>query len=542
MVQIRRPNKLLCKNARNYFKEYCNNSSIHGFKYFGENRSYFERIWWFVVFVITLCIALYSIMQVYQKWIKSPVIVTFSTMETPIYTIPFPSVTICPESKTAQYLYSHQKVVNDFFFNRNVSDEDLENLRYMGLICERDLAIEYPDNEFITDEIYSKLDSLSPSMPMFYCQFMGKDYPCDELFTKVFTEEGLCYTFNTADNSDIYRENVYFHSLSKVNHSKLEWSLEEGYSKDAGLKTYPRRALLSDITNSLIVNVLFTHLDLDKTCKKGNQGLKVALHTATRIPRMAHEYFRVPLDEVVIAGVTPNMIRTNSRLEYYDVSQRHCYFSYEKHLKYFKIYTPKNCRMECVANYTLYYCGCVPFYMPRENSTNICGLGSFDCAQFAEQSFQSRSLRNDLGETLESLDNKDWPHEGEFFAGDLPDCECLPLCSDLTYNVETSQSKWNWLESFPKRNSSAVLMKMLAARRSKLILYMKPSDFIFSERNELYGPLDFLANFGGLLGLFTGFSMLSVMEALYFFTLRMFCNVRIYGHWSGKDHYSFSKD
>lgn len=33
----------------------------------------------------------------YKKWEVAPVIVTFATKETPIYEIPFPAVTICPE-------------------------------------------------------------------------------------------------------------------------------------------------------------------------------------------------------------------------------------------------------------------------------------------------------------------------------------------------------------------------------------------------------------------------------------------------------------
>jgi hypothetical protein len=31
------------KNVRNYFREYCTCTSIHGFRYFGEKRTIFER-------------------------------------------------------------------------------------------------------------------------------------------------------------------------------------------------------------------------------------------------------------------------------------------------------------------------------------------------------------------------------------------------------------------------------------------------------------------------------------------------------------------
>lgn len=70
---------------------------------------------------------------------------------------------------------------------------------------------------------------------------------------------------------------------------------------------------------------------------------------------------------------------------------------------------------------------------------------------------------------------------------------------------------------------------------SSLIIYFKNNQFITSKRHELYGPTDFLGNFGGLLGLFTGFSILSLMEIIYFLTVRIICNIKLYGNWSGRE-------
>jgi len=51
--------------------------------------------------------------------------------------------------------------------------------------------------------------------------------------------------------------------------------------------------------------------------------------------------------------------------------------------------------------------------------------------------------------------------------------------------------------------------------------------FFFAFRGELYGVLDFISNIGGLLGLCAGFSALSFVEVVYFFTVRLFFNVKI---------------
>lgn len=70
---------------------------------------------------------------------------------------------------------------------------------------------------------------------------------------------------------------------------------------------------------------------------------------------------------------------------------------------------------------------------------------------------------------------------------------------------------------------------------TRLTISFKEMQFITSERNELYGSTDFLANCGGLLGLFTGFSFLSTIEIIYFLSLRLFCNIKKFGRhfWSG---------
>lgn len=60
---------------------------------------------------------------------------------------------------------------------------------------------------------------------------------------------------------------------------------------------------------------------------------------------------------------------------------------------------------------------------------------------------------------------------------------------------------------------------------SRLSIFFKETQFITSKRSELYGLTDFLANCGGLLGLFMGISILSFVELFYFCSLRLICNL-----------------
>ena len=62
---------------------------------------------------------------------------------------------------------------------------------------------------------------------------------------------------------------------------------------------------------------------------------------------------------------------------------------------------------------------------------------------------------------------------------------------------------------------------------SRLTIFFKDSQFITSIRSELYGQTEFFANCGGLLGLFMGFSFLSLIEIIYYLTIRLACNINL---------------
>ena len=54
---------------------------------------------------------------------------------------------------------------------------------------------------------------------------------------------------------------------------------------------------------------------------------------------------------------------------------------------------------------------------------------------------------------------------------------------------------------------------------SSINIYFKDDQFIALKRHELYGWVDFIANSGGLVGLFMGFSIVSIIEIVYYIML-----------------------
>lgn len=61
---------------------------------------------------------------------------------------------------------------------------------------------------------------------------------------------------------------------------------------------------------------------------------------------------------------------------------------------------------------------------------------------------------------------------------------------------------------------------------AQLSIFYKELQFISSKRSELIGMTDFVAACGGLLGLFLGISLLSIVEFVYYFSLRLLCSFR----------------
>lgn len=88
-------------------REYANNSTVHGIRYLAEQkRPVTERIWWFIV--LTVCIGFCGVMiyNIYVKWDREPVIVSFAEKPTAIWDISFPAVTICIPVKIKTTLFN----------------------------------------------------------------------------------------------------------------------------------------------------------------------------------------------------------------------------------------------------------------------------------------------------------------------------------------------------------------------------------------------------------------------------------------------------
>ncbi|XP_018572878.2 pickpocket protein 28-like [Anoplophora glabripennis] len=507
------------QNFGNYCREYCREGTLHGVKYLGEKRTFIEKLWWAISMAVALYLCVTLILKTYEKWERSPVIVTFATKETPNLMIPFPSVTICPDTKSLPGKYNYTKYYRMLRENKTLEPDMEKKFGYLSLLCDRKNEINYADlkDQLAGNQLFDFIDEVSPKFSdmISECKFMGVEENCTELFFPIITDEGLCYTFNLLDRSQLLRDDVVIYKDYHKAPRLSNWTIQYGYGENDSLITYPRRALFSGAIFALEAKLKIYEQDLDFACGSSVQGYKVQLSHPARMPRPKQQHFRIPLNHVFLSAVTPDMTTTADAIKSYSPLKRNCYFPNEKSLKYFKVYSQQSCQIECKTNYTLNECGCVNFYMPRNNETKFCTGSKIACIYDAEKAL----LFSWMAKKLEAI------HEGKV-AQDM--CDCPPVCTSMYYNVENSQTTWDWKRHYDPENGTKHM--------SHFQVFFKSSQFITMERNELFGITDFLANFGGLLGLFIGFSMLSLIEIIYYLTLRIICNIKLFGinNWSGR--------
>lgn len=96
------------------FREYCSETTVHGFRFFVErNRHWIERFWWAISFILSVALCTFAILNIWSQWQDKPVLVTFNDKTTSADTIPFPAVTICSSQKISNLSEPNQDKVDE---------------------------------------------------------------------------------------------------------------------------------------------------------------------------------------------------------------------------------------------------------------------------------------------------------------------------------------------------------------------------------------------------------------------------------------------
>jgi Amiloride-sensitive sodium channel len=125
--------------------------------------------------------------------------------------------------------------------------------------------------------------------------------------------------------------------------------------------------------------------------------------------------------------------------------------------------------------------------MVRDRDVKICGIKDMKCFKEVEKQY--------------NLDDT---------------CSCLLACGEIIYNFDTLQ-----LDHSREKDSSGFVYSGTIDMSSEMTFQFKSESFNPLILKRQFTELDFISYTGGALGLFLGFSVLSFIEIIYYFTIRI---------------------
>lgn len=169
---------------------------------------------------------------------------------------------------------------------------------------------------------------------------------------------------------------------TSVQEGGINWNMEDELqrllrpydARDSEPPIYPFHLMNLDDSNSLTLALKFKYDDWiwNYKCEAPiTKSFKVFLHRPDEMKLAFDRPFEVEVGRKTLVAIKPHVITTSKYVKKYSPQLRQCFYSSERSLKFFRLYTKSNCEHECLANFTKIECGCVKFSMPREQRSKF---------------------------------------------------------------------------------------------------------------------------------------------------------------------------
>ncbi|XP_071637546.1 sodium channel protein Nach isoform X2 [Temnothorax longispinosus] len=422
-----------------------------------------------------------------------------------IWNYPFPAITVCDINRMSYNLT--KKFVENLKTPANVSKEYLiQEMRLMNeLLLPGIFGYDVQKNltrlqDIIDDNHLSILNVMNMitrncSTLLTMCKWKDTIDQCDRYFKQSLSRDGLCCSFN------------YYTFPDTITLDNVERSAACGF--ETGMTI-----VVNSDPNDYHATII------------GAYGVKVMTHHSFDYPDFNAEIQLVRLNSQHFVSIDPAEMYSKPEVKDLTISTRKCIFSdeadkvlyanvKERNLTFIE-YSYHNCLAECRASITRAKCGCIPYYFPQ-NSTRICNLRDIQCLKKYKSFFDTSwpEMNQNLPKTTGSIEKAP--------------CGCIPDCSLYYYPIESSFGTLDTTVyytggSFSKnpRNATSI--------HNHSVIHIFFNDLVgFQYRRSVnYSWRNVFASFGGLLGLFAGFSLMSVFELLYFLIIRVITDACIH--------------
>ena len=229
--------------------------------------------------------------------------------------------------------------------------------------------------------------------------------------------------------------------------------------------------------------------------------------------------------------VLPRLIKTSTDFDWLDIDMRKCKLPYETEgFQFLTEYTRRGCEFECAAKKAIQFCKCMPWYIPN-NSTSIpiCDMFGGYCFNtiMSDETFYKQCPFHCLEECREialttwpvivPLELEDVCKKGGFFDQQFESS----FEKFFAFESYTTLVDEGLLPELATRLSNGSLCKEYVTKYVVLISVESPTSSIVKSKRESYTVTfnDQMGTIGGTLGLFTGMSILSIIEVIFLFII-----------------------
>ncbi|OXA51864.1 Pickpocket protein 28 [Folsomia candida] len=253
---------------------------------------------------------------------------------------------------------------------------------------------------------------------------------------------------------------------------------------------FPRRQSKAGQSSGLSL-LLYPAIDEYFCASHDAYGYRIYAHSPIEIPHVLDFGLAVGPNTEMFINVQAEVTIAEKSLDELTSEERHCYFLDEKKLANYLLYTSTNCIDECIMERTVNACDCVTFEMYQSTVNKKPYCANLTCAD---------NVRKQIG-----------------MKGTKYFCKaCYPSCNRIVYDTQTSSLPIRTDVNIWKSNDPEKRMDWSKQNTSIVHVYFGSDSVLCRVRKRLFGFSELFANVGGILGLFIGFSVISVVEPIYY--------------------------
>ncbi|XP_073844889.1 pickpocket 25 [Musca autumnalis] len=440
-----------------YMDKTLGESSIHGFPYLVKRRLHWmEKIFWLLMITLAAYTSIDICLNQWKRFRDNPIVYAME-LAWGKSNFPFVGITLCSDyvdqhefehiiedmwhvereqNETAfQYYWEFLKVLNRLYITNMENlrpyenDTRLNDLNFLQMLIRMRQKV-------LPEKVLANADDSKPST----------DVEVREMsYAAAITESGLCRT-----TSQLTKYTNPFGDLKPLKVSNRRYC---DIMNECNTKIYPK---VGDDTS------LYIYLH-------NVEDVLVPLDPGTIIRRAT-------MDGSLTIELLLSLTTAETEVRNLPIAYRKCRYKDENILKYFEIYRPGLCRIECRINAAFKKCGCKPYFYVVAQHIPVCDIKGMLC-----------------------LSKQNWPHSVK--------CNCLNLCQEAQFiGVQTTLQKDD-----STKFERTIIVKLFLPRMAM-------------KRRVVFSTDQLIMSFGGAIGLFLGASFISIYGLLFVLSEFVFSN------------------